>query len=93
MKIEDIIQFLIFGSETCNKVTLDKEDVKTLLDYITTLQRKEYNNSKAIEYIENNEDFETEIFDCNTGGCLGTDLSIQAKILLNILEKGEYNEK
>lgn len=43
-------------------------------------------NEKAIEYIENNEDFETEIFDCNTGGCLGTDLSIQAKTLLNILQ-------
>ena len=52
MKIEDIIQFLLFGSETCNKVTLDKEDVKILLNYIADLQRKEYNNSKAIEYVE-----------------------------------------
>lgn len=31
--------------------TLDKEESEILLNYIADLQRKEYNNSKAIEYI------------------------------------------
>ena len=50
-----------------------KEDYKAIIN-------------KAIEYIENTDEFDIEIFDCNTGGCLGTDLSIQAKELLNILQ-------
>ena len=32
--------------------TLDKEETRILLNYIADLQRKEYNNSKAIEYIK-----------------------------------------
>lgn len=40
---------------------------------------------KAIEYIENTDDFDIEIFNESTGGCLGTDLSKGAKNLLKIL--------
>ena len=40
---------------------------------------------KAVEYIENTDDFDIEIFNESTGGCLGTDLSKGAKHLLNIL--------
>jgi len=32
--------------------TLDKEETRILLNYIADLQRKEYNNSKAIEFLE-----------------------------------------
>lgn len=45
----------------------------------------------AIEYIENSDDFDVEVFSDTTGGCLGTDLSKGAKHLLEIL-KGENDE-
>ena len=56
--------------------------------------RKERNLYKEIikeirEYIENTDDFDIEIFDDNTGGCLGTDLSKGAKHILEILDKGK----
>jgi len=35
--------------------TIEKEETEILLQYIADLQRKEYNNSKAIEYINSNE--------------------------------------
>ena len=48
---------------------------------------------EAINYIENTDDFDIEIFNESTGGCLGTDLSNGAKNLLNILKKvGDSNE-
>lgn len=46
MKIEDIIKDLVRESEN------DNPDAKVLLNYIADLQRKEYNNSKAIEYCD-----------------------------------------
>lgn len=69
----------VMGNFMGTELDAFEQQEKELQDYKTR-------NEKAIEYIENNEDFETEIFDCNTGGCLGTDLSIQAKTLLNILQ-------
>ena len=58
-------------------------------------QLKAYENMRkeAIEYIENTDDFDIEIFNESTGGCLGYDLSNGAKKLLKILNKvGEDNE-
>ena len=48
MKIEDILKNLLEN----DTYTLDKEETSILLQYIADLQRKEYNNSKAIEYIK-----------------------------------------
>ena len=52
-------------------------------------QLEAYKNMRkeAIEYIENTDDFDIEIFNESTGGCLGYDLSNGAKKLLNILNK------
>ena len=73
-----------------------KEDLKgqenLTLSYCKSEQDYKSRCEKAIEYIEDNEYFETEIFDYNTGGCLGTDLSIQAKTLLNILQNGSDSQ-
>ena len=42
---------------------------------------------KIKEYIENTDDFDIEIFDENSGGCLGTDLSKGAKHILEMIEE------
>ena len=83
MKIEDILKKLIEANE--DEVSqLYPDGRETLLNYIADLQRKEYNNSKAIEYIENNFDFQ-EIRTLD-----GIDeKSLKIKELVNILEKGE----
>lgn len=60
--------------------TIDKEETEILLNYIADLQRKEYNNSKAIEYIKKlQENDDIEIWRENGYWAY----------LLNILEKGE----
>ena len=46
--IERILKNLLIN-ET---YTIEKEESEILLNYIADLQRKEYNNSKAIEYIK-----------------------------------------
>lgn len=52
MKIEDILKGMAFIIEENGSIEYNAKGLKKILDYITTLQRKEYNNSKAIEYIE-----------------------------------------
>jgi len=79
MKIEDILKEIMICIEHNDKIDyyLDNEDLQILLSYIADLQRKEYNNSKAIEYIKKviNENEEWDMYRENK--------------LLNILEKGE----
>lgn len=64
--------------------TIEKEETRTLLNYIADLQRKEYNNSKAIEFIKTwlNIDLrdDDELLEVRV---------VFFKDLLNILEKGE----
>ena len=70
-----------------------------LLDYVETEEKAieliNYINKqqevldKIKEYIENTDDFDIEIFDENSGGCLGTDLSKGAKHILEFLEEIE----
>jgi len=57
--------------------TLDKEETEILLNYIADLQRKEYNNSKAIEYIKHSQNYGKEKI-----------IYINGNDLLNILEGG-----
>lgn len=57
-----------------------------LMDYITTLQRKEYNNSKAVEYINNK--WEKDKYYEDIENCM-TFCKYDKDDLLNILEKGE----
>lgn len=71
------------SAEKDEEIYIDQTEAKAqaLLEYITDLQRKEYNNSKAIEYIElwhYRNDFRVNSF---TKGV--------KEDLLNILEKGE----
>ena len=76
MKIEDILNKLIEAKEDeVSQLYPDGREV--LLGYIADLQRKEYNNSKAIEYIKKiiKENYEWDEYKENK--------------LLNILEKGE----
>lgn len=80
MKIEDILKELIEAND--DEVSqLYPDGRKVLLDYITTLQRKEYNNSKAIEYC-----------DREIGNIIANFDYVDTKDLQNvknILEKGE----
>ena len=102
MKIEDILNKLIKSydnnknlkdkyNEDTMRFVLNTEETEILLNYIADLQRKEYNNSKAIEYIENNFDFQ-EI------RTLGADYegtykkSLKVVDLINILNGGDDNE-
>jgi hypothetical protein len=75
--IERILKNLIEN----DTYTIEKEETEILINYIADLQRKEYNNSKAIEYVKqctsSPDKYERFI---STG---------ESKILLNILEKGE----
>jgi len=54
MKIEDILEKLLDKRRynRVNCIDISENEANILLDYITTLQRKEYNNSKAIEKLE-----------------------------------------
>ena len=54
MKIEDILKAIMICIEHNVNIDyyLDNEDLQILLNYIADLQRKEYNNSKAIELLE-----------------------------------------
>lgn len=58
--------------------TIEKEETEILLNYIADLQRKEYNNSKAIEYAKELRLFDNESVEFE----IGTNF-------INILEKGE----
>ena len=61
--------------------TIEKEETEILLNYIADLQRKEYNNSKAIEYC-----------DREIGNIIANFDYVDTKDLQNvknILEKGE----
>lgn len=57
MKIEDILKYLLNDNwdlvekEHIYKI-LEKDECELLSNYIADLQRKEYNNSKANEYIK-----------------------------------------
>lgn len=79
-----VIERILKNLLTNEKYTLDYEESEILLNYIADLQRKEYNNSKAIEYIK----------ECQLG-VDGMDRPYmlldqdEGKDLLNILEKGE----
>ena len=57
--------------------------------YLLEQQLEQYKNiiKEVREYIEKSDDFDIEIFDESTGGCLGTDLSKGAKHILEILDK------
>ena len=66
--------------------TIDKEESDILLNYIADLQRKEYNNSKAIEKLK------TLMPICIMPNNMLIHGTEKAKIIeetLNILEKGE----
>ena len=80
MKIEDVLKKLIEAKE--DEVSqLYPDGREALLEYITTLQRKEYNNSKAIEYC-----------DREIGNIIANFDYVDTKDLQNvknILEKGE----
>ena len=54
MKIEEILKEIMICIEHNDEISyyLDNENLQALLNYIADLQRKEYNNSKAIEYVE-----------------------------------------
>ena len=69
--------------------TIEKEETEILLNYIADLQRKEYNNSKAIEYIkEHFQDDEGVV--CKIIGEYEAERNERfLDDLLNILEKGE----
>lgn len=55
MKIEDVLEHLLATQKINNGWTsFSVEECELLSDYISDLQRKEYNNSKAIEYILQN---------------------------------------
>ena len=83
--IERILKNLL-DNET---YTIDKEETRILLNYIADLQRKEYNNSKAIEYINKH------LYMESTCGIQHPTLDGKPNYdfdcfdLLNILEKGE----
>lgn len=57
MKIKDILKYLANDNVDyeeighCYKI-LELDECELLINYIADLQRKEYNNSKAIEYIK-----------------------------------------
>lgn len=77
-----VIERILKNLLTNEKYTLDYEESEILLNYIADLQRKEYNNSKAIEYIKDT--------------CWYPELENYSNMtddevidLLNILEKGE----
>lgn len=80
MKIEDILKEIMICIEHNDKIDyyLDNEDLQALLEYIAYLQRKEYNNSKAIEYVKEHTNNFVEYLDV-----------YETKELSNILEKGE----
>ena len=63
-------------NEENNELSLKNQRLSNVLD-------------KIKEYIENTDDFDIEIFDENSGGCLGTDLSKGAKHILELLEEIE----
>ena len=69
--------------------TIDKEESETLINYIADLQRKEYNNSKAIEYIKEHIKYECD--DTINGMSFYSYhlYDFKKEDLLNILEKGE----
>ena len=85
MKIEDILKYLLNDNwdlveEGHTYKILEKDECELLLNYITDLQRKEYNNSKAIEFINNLEkDYDENVW-------VENEYYVH---ILNILEKGE----
>ena len=105
MKIEDILKEIMICIEHNDKIDyyLDNEDLQTLSNYIAGLQRKEYNNSKAIENCKksiesineklknNKEPFEVvdgKIICLNDYQvCRLKAIRMKSKELLNILEK------
>lgn len=96
MKIEDILKEIMICIEQHDEIGyyLDNEDLQTLLNYITTLQRKEYNNSKAIELIHKLLNEEVVIEDAESmyygEKCQRSYFSdSELGQVLNILEKGE----
>ena len=89
MKIEDILKKLIKSydknkklkdkyNEDTMRFVLNTEETELLLNYIADLQRKEYNNSKAIEYIKQQDmDYYGEV------------VKTKMDCILTLLEKGE----
>lgn len=92
MKIEDILNKLLDKRRynRVNCIDISENEANILLDYITTLQRKEYNNSKAIEYIYHWSTQRKKFFD-KIDRQLNGKPQFYGDIadLLNILEKGE----
>ena len=84
MQLEDEIR--LYALENA-KLKEKNEELRALYDSEREV-KEDYKsrNNKAIEYIENTDDFDIEIFDYASGGCLGTDLSKGAKKVLNILQ-------
>ncbi len=71
---------------------MNKVNVNKVVDYANLLKENEKLHSiikEVREYIEETDNFDVEIFDESTGGCLGTDLSREAKHILEILDKVE----
>ena len=82
MKIEDILKYLANDNWDLTETNhiykiLEKDECELLLNYIANLQRKEYNNSKAIEYIKHSQNYGKEKI-----------IYINGNDLLNILEGG-----
>lgn len=95
---EDISKFLInknIVNYSIFKKLEDKEEVEMIyrdndIRYLEKeLDKYKTTIDKIKEYIENTDDFDIEIFDENSGGCLGTDLSKGAKHILELLEEIE----
>lgn len=81
MKIEDVLEHLLATQRINNGWTsFSVEECELLSNYIADLQRKEYNNSKAIEFINNLEkDYDENVW-------VENEYYVH---ILNILEKGE----
>lgn len=79
------------SAEKDEEIYIDQTEAKAqaLLEYITDLQRKEYNNSKAIEYIKEHIKYECD--DSINGMSFYSYhlYDFKKEDLLNILEKGE----
>lgn len=68
--------------------TLYEENEQLRVEKVKLLsenQQLKKQKDDVIEYIENTDDFDIEIFDESTGGCLGYDLSKGAKNILRML--------
>ena len=89
-----VIERILKNLLTNEKYTLDYEESEILLNYIANLQRKEYNNSKAIELIHKLLNEEVVIEDVESmyyGEKCQRNYFSDSELgqILNILEKGE----